>query len=200
MFYAWKTASDFSSGKTPAARAKSTSALAKKMVTDQNKRFFTALLLDGVWVDLTTYGPGNEDGREVSEERVIRYVRARRRALEATGAKEVNQSTPMPSIEHEAPEATPPAPEPTTEPIPEPVVQEGQRDQVVLAVDPTVVKALYEFLAMKPEQRELAINALTALSISADPFKSAVAVMLEESSDLVVEIAGPSSQEDSSEG
>lgn len=121
MYYAWKTATGFSSGEMPSARAKTPETLSKKMVTDQNKRFFTALLLDGAWVDLTTYGPGNEDGREVSEERVIRYVRARKRALEATGADEVNQNTPMPSTEHEAP--SPESQTDATQPISMPVAE-----------------------------------------------------------------------------
>lgn len=195
MFYAWPTAVEFSNGSMPINRAQKADTLVKKMRKEGYKRFFLALQIDGTWVDLTTYSPGNEEGRPVSEEREQRYLRGRNRALTSFGGEEVNQNTSMPSTEHEAPEATPPAPEP----IPEPVVQEGQRDQVVLAVDPTVVKALYEFLAMEPEQRELAINALTALSISADPFKTAVGIMLEEGSDLVVEIAGPSNQEDSNE-
>ena len=208
MFYAWKTASDFSSGKMPAARAKSTSALAKKMVTDQNKRFFTALLIDGTWVDLTTYGPGNEDGREVSEERVIRYVRARRRALEATGVKEVNQNTPMPSTEHEAPssESQTDAPQSISIPVAEsdnslqsayqPVQeQQTQREQVNLAINPAQVKAIYEFLAMDEKQREAAMNALSALSMSADAFKSAIAIMLEPDVDLIVSLSEPDEQQ-----
>ena len=208
MFYAWKTASDFSSGGMPEARAKSTSALAKKMVTDQNKRFFTALLLDGAWVDLTTYGPGNEDGREVSEERVIRYVRARRRALEATGTDEVNQSTPMPSIEHEAHSLVNQESEPQviSMPVAEPdnslqsayqpaQEQQPQREQVNLAINPAQVKAIYEFLAMDEKQRETAMNALSALSMSADAFKSAIAIMLEPDVDLIVSISEPDEQQ-----
>ena len=208
MFYAWKTASDFSSGGMPEARAKSTSALAKKMVTDQNKRFFTALLLDGTWVDLTTYGPGNEDGREVSEDRVTRYVRARRRALEATGADEVNQNTPMPSVEHEAPspESQTDAPQVTSTPVAEPdnslqsayqpaQEQQTQREQVNLAINPAQVKAIYEFLAMDEKQREAAMNALSALSMSADAFKSAIAIMLEPDVDLIVSISEPDEQQ-----
>lgn len=204
MYYAWPTAASFSNGDTPIARAQSTSALAKKMVTDQNKRFFTALLLDGAWVDLTTYGPGNEDGREVSEDRVIRYVRARRRALEATGADEVNQNTPMPSIKHEAPssESQADAPQPISMPVAEPdnslqsayqpaQEQQPQREQVNLAINPAQVKAIYEFLAMGEAQREVAMNALSALSMSADAFKSAVAIMLEPDVDLIVSISEP---------
>lgn len=212
MFYAWKTASDFSSGGMPEARAKSTSALAKRMVTDQNKRFFTALLLDGTWVDLTTYGPGNEDGREVSEERVARYVRARRRALEATGVKEVNQNTSMPSTEHEAPEA--PSPESQADatqhismPVAEPdnslqsayqpaQEQQTQREQVNLAINPAQVKAIYEFLAMDEKQREAAMNALSALSMSADAFKSAIAIMLEPDVDLIVSLSESQGEND----
>lgn len=208
MYYAWKTATDFSSGRMPSARAKTPEALSKKMVTDQNKRFFTALLLDGAWVDLTTYGPGNEDGREVSEERVIRYVRARRRALEATGVKEVNQNTPMPSIEHEAPssESQADAPQPTSVPVAEPdnslqsayqpaQEQQPQREQVNLAINPAQVKAIYEFLAMDEKQREAAMNALSALSMSADAFKSAIAIMLEPNVDLIVSISEPDEQQ-----
>lgn len=206
MFYAWKTASDFSSGGMPEARAKSTSALAKRMVTDQNKRFFTALLIDGTWVDLTTYGPGNEDGREVSGERVTRYVRARRRALEATGADEVNQNTSLPSTEREEPKASPVTPEPTPEPVAEPdnslqsayqpaQEQQPQREQVNLAINPAQVKAIYEFLAMDEKQREAAMNALSALSMSADAFKSAIAIMLEPDIDLIVSISEPDEQQ-----
>lgn len=196
MFYAWPTAVEFSNGSMPISRAKRDVTLVKKMHGEGYKRFFLALQIDGTWVDLTTYGPGNEEGRRVSEEREQRYLRGRNRALEAIGSEEVNQSTPMPATE---PEASPAAPEPTPEPIPEPVIQEGQRNQVLLAVDPTVVKALYEFLALEPEQREVAINALSALSISADPFKSAVAVMLEDGTDLVVEISS-GAQEGTNEG
>ena len=206
MYYAWKTASEFSSGALPSARAKTPETLSKKMVTGQNKRFFTALLLDGAWVDLTTYGPGNEDGREVSEERVIRYVRARKRALEATGADEVNQNTPMPSIEREEPEASPVTPEPTPEPVAEPdnslqsayqpaQEQQPQREQVNLAINPAQVKAIYEFLAMDEKQREAAMNALSALSMSADAFKSAIAIMLEPNVDLIVSISEPDEQQ-----
>lgn len=200
MYYAWKTASEFSSGALPSARAKTPETLSKKMVTGQNRRFFTALLLDGAWVDLTTYGPGNEDGREVSEERVIRYVRARKRALEATGADEVNQNTPMPSIEHEEPEASPVTPEPVAEPdnslqsAYQPA-QEQQREQVNLAINPAQVKAIYEFLAMDEKQRETAMNALSALSMSADAFKSAIAIMLEPNVDLIVSISEPDEQQ-----
>ena len=200
MYYAWKTASEFSSGALPSARAKTPETLSKKMVTGQNRRFFTALLLDGAWVDLTTYGPGNEDGREVSEERVIRYVRARKRALEATGADEVNQNTPMPSIEREEPEASPVTPEPVAEPdnslqsAYQPA-QEQQREQVNLAINPAQVKAIYEFLAMDEKQREAAMNALSALSMSADAFKSAIAIMLEPNVDLIVSISEPDEQQ-----
>lgn len=200
MYYAWKTASEFSSGALPSARAKTPETLSKKMVTGQNKRFFTALLLDGAWVDLTTYGPGNEDGREVSEERVIRYVRARKRALESTGADEVNQNTPMPSIEREEPEASPVTPEPVAEPdnslqsAYQPA-QEQQREQVNLAINPAQVKAIYEFLAMDEKQRETAMNALSALSMSADAFKSAIAIMLEPNVDLIVSISEPDEQQ-----
>lgn len=200
MYYAWKTASEFSSGALPSARAKTPETLSKKMVTGQNRRFFTALLLDGAWVDLTTYGPGNEDGREVSEERVIRYVRARKRALEATGADEVNQNTPMPSIEREEPEASPVTPEPVAEPdnslqsAYQPA-QEQQREQVNLAINPAQVKAIYEFLAMDEKQRETAMNALSALSMSADAFKSAIAIMLEPNVDLIVSISEPDEQQ-----
>ena len=202
MYYAWKTASEFSSGALPSARAKTPETLSKKMVTGQNKRFFTALLLDGAWVDLTTYGPGNEDGREVSEERVTRYVRARRRALEATGADEVNQNTPMPSIEREEPEASPVTPEPVAEPdnslqsAYQPAQeQQPQREQVNLAINPAQVKAIYEFLAMDEKQREAAMNALSALSMSADAFKSAIAIMLEPNVDLIVSISEPDEQQ-----
>ena len=202
MYYAWKTASEFSSGALPSARAKTPETLSKKMVTGQNKRFFTALLLDGAWVDLTTYGPGNEDGREVSEERVIRYVRARKRALEATGADEVNQNTPMPSIEREEPEASPVTPEPVAEPdnslqsAYQPAQeQQPQREQVNLAINPAQVKAIYEFLAMDEKQREAAMNALSALSMSADAFKSAIAIMLEPNVDLIVSISEPDEQQ-----
>lgn len=208
MYYAWKTATEFSSGALPSARAKTPENLSKKMVTDQNKRFFTALLIDGTWVDLTTYGPGNEDGREVSEERVARYVRARRRALEATGADEVNQNTPMPSIEHEAPssESQTDAPRLISVPVDEsdnplqsayqPVQeQQTQREQVNLAINPAQVKAIYEFLAMDEKQREAAMNALSALSMSADAFKSAIAIMLEPNVDLIVSISEPDEQQ-----
>lgn len=198
MYYAWKTASEFSSGALPSARAKTPENLSKKMVTDQNKRFFTALLLDGAWVDLTTYGPGNEDGREVSEERVIRYVRARKRALEATGTDEVNQSTPMPSVEHESPSLVNQESEPDNslqsayQPDQE---QQPQREQVNLAINPAQVKAIYEFLAMDEKQREAAMNALSALSMSADAFKSAIAIMLEPDVDLIVSISEPDEQQ-----
>ena len=208
MYYAWKTASEFSSGALPSARAKTPETLSMKMVTDQNKRFFTALLLDGAWVDLTTYGPGNEDGREVSEERVIRYVRARKRALEATGADEVNQNTPMPSTEHEAPspESQTDATQPISMPVAEPdnslqsayqpaQEQQPQREQVNLAINPAQVKAIYEFLAMDEKQRETAMNALSALSMSADAFKSAIAIMLEPDVDLIVSISEPDEQQ-----
>ena len=198
MYYAWKTASEFSSGALPSARAKTPETLSKKMVTGQNKRFFTALLLDGAWVDLTTYGPGNEDGREVSEERVIRYVRARKRALEATGADEVNQNTPMPSIERESPSLVNQESEPDNslqsayQPAQE---QQPQREQVNLAINPAQVKAIYEFLAMDEKQREAAMNALSALSMSADAFKSAIAIMLEPNVDLIVSISEPDEQQ-----
>lgn len=193
MYYAWPTAASFSNGDTPTARAQSTSALVKKVAAEGHKRAFVALLLDGAWVDLTTYGPGNEDGREVSEERTARYIRARSRALEATGADEVNQSTPMPSKGYEAEQHAAsvsntdgPALESNYQPA---LSQQPQREQVNLAINPAQVKAIYEFLAMGEAQREAAMNALSALSMSADAFKSAVAIMLEPDVDLIVSIS-----------
>lgn len=175
MFYAWFTASDFGNGKKPVAKSRTQEALVKKMFAD-HKAFFTAMMIDGAWVDLTTYGPGsNTEGRMVAEERTKRYIRSRKRRLDENGHDEISPSTP---IQNET------APE-------EPDNKKSDIQQVVLSVDPTVVKAIYEFLILDVEQREAAINALTALSISAEPFKSAVGVMLEVDSELVVGFGQP---------
>lgn len=178
MFYAWKTATDFGNGLLPIARSKSLSFLTQGLAKE-HKIFFVAYRLDGAWVDLTTYGPGNEDGREVSEERTTRYVRSRARRLEDFGQDEVKDNTPLRGPEpEEVPHYTPGEEEAT-----------GKTPQIVLSVDPTVVKAIFEFLALEEEQRSVAINALHALSLSAEPFKRAVEVMLDDAVDLVVEIA-----------
>lgn len=178
MFYAWITASDFGNGLPPVARSSSDDALVKKM-SKEGGSFFTAYHLDGAWVDLTTFAPGSIGGREVSEDRTRRYVRSRARRLDENGHREITATTPLRQVEEEA------VPEPERfEP------EQPQLQQVILNVDPSVVKALYEFFALPEEQREAAINALTALSISAEPFKSAVAVMLDDDSELVVGFGG----------
>lgn len=191
MFYAWRTASDFGNGFLPVARGRGQDSLAQRMSKDY-KTFLVAFRADGAWVDLTTYGPGNEGGREVSEGRTPRYIRSRARRLEESGQQEVTQSTPLSSGDE-----VEPLPEPA--PIPDDFQAGDQRQQVVLSVDPVVVKGIFEFLALEEEQRTAAINALSALSVSAAPFSRAVEVMLDDEVDLVVDLAS-SPQEDSSEG
>ena len=225
MFYAWETALAFQKGERPMARAKSEPAIIEKMAS-RYKKYFTAFLVDGTWVDLTTYGHGlPPEGRGVSDERTARYIRGRKRALEQAGEDEVNQNTPLiynedagqnePDSEpvvrrhsesgqeffsvNQAPEADLPttseAPaevETATPPTPD---EHQEKQQLFLAVDPAVVKAIFEFLALKEEQRVTAINALSALSISAAPFKQAVEVMLDDSKELVVSLATPAPPE-----
>lgn len=48
---------------------------------------------------------------------------------------------------------------------------------------------------MDEKQRETAMNALSALSMSADAFKSAIAIMLEPDVDLIVSISEPDEQQ-----
>lgn len=178
MFYAWNTASDFGNGKPAVARGQSQNALTKKMFKE-HKAFFSAYQLDGAWVDLTTFGPaGNTEGREVSEDRTKRYIRSRARRMEENGDVEVGNSAPL---REEIPTPEPERFEP----------EQPQMHQVALSVDPSVVKAIYEFLALEDNQREAAINALTALSVSAEPFKRAVAVMLDDDAELIVGFGQP---------
>src|SRR5690606_11194915 len=152
--------------------------LAGKMTKQGRSRFFIALLIDGVWVDLTTYGPGDNQGREVSEDRTVRYTRARKRALDTTGTSEVSNNTPMDVVEREAASAeVPQANQPDSLIESNYQTAQQERSQVVLAVNPAQVKALCQFQAMEEEQREAAIGALSALAMSADAFKSAVGVM-----------------------
>ena len=194
MFYAWKTASDFGNGLPAVDKSTSEDALIKRMFT-RHKAFFIAYRLDGAWVDLSTFGPGgNTEGREVSEDRTNRYIRSRARRLEENGQQEVNQNDDLLYSDGRSPERT-------TSEVPTPEVAIGEtagREQFQLNIDPAVVKALYEFLALDQETREKAINALTALSVTADPFKSAVQVMLDDTKELTVGFAVPAPEEDPS--
>lgn len=181
MFYAWATTVEFSNADASSARGRSLESVMKKMADYGYKRFFTAHQLDGAWVDLTTHGPGlDPEGRPVSEERERRYLRGRKRALDAHGMDEITQATPMPDVA----ESTP-----AEELAPNYQQAQGeQRQQVALGINPVQVKAIFQFLALEKEQREAAIEALAALSVSAEAFKSAVGVMLEPNLDLVVSI------------
>ena len=177
MFYAWITASDFSNGYPPIARSSEHNTLHAK-VAGEHKRFFTAFHVDGTWVDLWTYGPPSTTfGKEVSEARSGRYVRARARKLEEEGKEEVSNRLPLPGDE-----------EGELEPAPEfPALDdEAGKEQFNLAISPEVVSAIYQFLALDEEVRTIATNALTALSVSSEPFKSAIEIMLDDSKELTV--------------
>ena len=176
MFYAWKTASDFGNGSPAIDKSTSQDALVKRMF-NEHKAFFIAHQIDGAWVDLFTFGPaGNTEGREVSEERTHRYIRSRARRLEEQEQQEISQPNTPPHSDRQAEEIS----------LAVSTEDPAGREQLQLNIDPAVVKAIYEFLALDQENREKAINALTALSVAADPFKSAVQVMLDDSKELVV--------------
>lgn len=201
MFYAWKTASDFGNGLPAVDKSTSEDALVKRMFT-RHKAFFVAYRLDGAWVDLSTFGPGgNTEGREVSEDRTNRYIRSRARRLEGNGQQEINQNDDLLYSNSRSPERTTsevPTPNESAPGVSAPEVAIGEtagREQFQLNIDPAVVKALYEFLALDQETREKAINALTALSVTAEPFKSAVQVMLDDTKELTVGFAVPAPEE-----
>lgn len=190
MFYAWKTSSDFGNGLPPVAKSRSQDALVKKMFAE-HKSFFVGYMIDSAWADLITFGPGgNTEGREVSEDRTKRYLRGRKRKLEENGIQEITSATPL----REEPSAS------ESESALSPNYQQAQpqaeqRQKVALAISPVQVKAIYQFLALDEEQRGAAIDALSALSMSADAFKSAVGVMLEPNLDLVVSISEPDEEQ-----
>lgn len=212
MLYAWISAIDFSKGAMPIARARDYPNLLKKMKEQGYKKFFTAHQIDRTWVDLTTYAPGNEDGRMVSEDRQKRYIRGRNRALEEAGQPEVSQNTSMP------------APEQDSISVPEdggsvaalsPKYQEAQAtppqsdvQEVALSIHPAHVTAIYKFLdmdqdskkaiigllSMEQEQREAAAGALAALAEASDAFISGIKVMLEPGMKLTVGFSGPETE------
>lgn len=153
-----------------------------KKVSGELKSFFTACQMDGAWVDLVTFGPSTYDGKEISEDRAPRYIRSRARRIEEQGTKEVSRDTPL---REEAPATPVPNQAGEGEEV-------SQKPQVVLSINPSVVKSIFEFLAMEEEDRQKAVLALHALSMSSGPFKQAVEVMLDDAVELVVDIAeGP---------
>lgn len=183
MFYAWHTAAGFSTGADPIETARDLTNLKKKVSQRGLKKFFSAQgqWLNEDWYELAVHGPRTpEEGRLVSEERSARYLRERKRFLErldGDGASAKPEEVPTPEI--------PPTPEGQT-----------GREQIVLSVDPTVVKSIFEFLALEEEHRQAAIRALAALSVSASPFKQAVEIMLDANLELVIELATAAPQED----
>ena len=198
MYYAWPTAVDFSQGARPVVRGHEEDDVLRKM-QGRYKKFFTALQVDGTWVDLTVHGQGlPEGGRPVSEGRVSRYVRGRQRALQEKYLNEVDENTPLLYSDAVSPEKiTSPEVIPTPDPEPEAVApnvptpqEEEARETVLLSVDPVVAKGIVEFLALDKEQREAAINALSALSVSAEVFLQATNVALQDNTDLMVNIGG----------
>lgn len=207
MFYAWSAATDFAVGFPPYARSTSHDALVRKMREKNHRSFFTAHQLDGTWVDLTVFDSSKKkEGGLVSDERTNRYVRSRARRLEEQGQREVNQydellyadGRSLGEASQQVSNPEPPAPEEPSGENPYYEEEPAGREQFQLNIDPAVVKALYEFLALDQETREKAINALTALSVTAEPFKSAVQVMLDDTKELTVGFAVPAPEEDPS--
>lgn len=209
MYYAWNTAADFATGARPLTRGTTEESVSQKMRRHNHRSFLTAFRVDGAWVDLTVYdSAAKRDGRLVSEERSHRYIRSRARKLAEQRIREVRQEdtflysdgqTAGDQNEGSVPEPTFPAPEqrePDPEPQPLPPSEEVVRDKILLSVDPVVVKALFEFIALDKETREIAINALAALSISSDPFKSAIEVMLDDTKELTVGLSVPKPPEE----
>ena len=200
MYYAWPTAVDFSQGARPVVRGEEEEDVLRKM-QGRYKKFFTALQVDGTWVDLTVHGQGlPEGGRPVSEGRVSRYVRGRQRSLQENHLNEVDENTSLLYSDAVNPDVLSAREVPATPPVSEtddvapntPAPQDDQqtRETILLSVDPVVAKGIVEFLALEKEQREAAINALSALSVSAEVFLQATNVALQDNTDLMVNIGG----------
>lgn len=185
MYYAWHTAAGFSTGADPIETSDSFGVLWDKVGKKGIKKFFSAQgsWLNEDWYDLAVV-THNKPVRYVSDERTNRYLGERRRFLERKNAAEPKVHEPEPVETFAVSE-----PGESVEVVPE---AESEKDTYTLNVDPTIVKAIFEFLALDDETRRKAINALAALSVSADPFKSAVEVMLDDTKELKVELsAGP---------
>lgn len=186
MFYAWNAAADFAVGYLPLAKSQSHNALVDRMRENGRRSFVTAYRLDGTWVDLTLFDNGKKwEGVLVSEERANRYVRSRARRLDERNQAEVGGNTPL-LYDNQKAEA-PPDPSEGIEQLNE----SPEKQRFVLNVDARVVRAIFAFLALDEESRNRSIEALQALSVSADAFKIAVGVILEDDQELVVELTEP---------
>lgn len=198
MFYAWKSATDFAVGETPLSKSQSHPALIHRMRDNNHRTFMTATRLDGAWVDLTVFDNSTKrDGALVSDERTTRYIRSRARRLDENGREEIGHNTPLP-YDSKQEDVEPPAP-PATE-GPSASGEQVGKEQFQLNVDPVVVQAIYEFITLDKETRNIAINALAALSVSAESFEIAVRIMLDDTKELLVDFPSPAPKEDPQEG